>query len=331
VSALAKKHEATPWKTQAMCLARVLLVLAVALFAACSGDDKPKVIDVPGLPGVLVDVGDHRMYLNCVGEGAPTVILESGFGGDSQLWTYVQRSVNRDTRACSYDRAGIGASPKAPGRRTRSTRTEVEDLERMLDAAEIDPPYILVGHSYGGVMARLFAGRNPDDVVGVVLVDSSHPDFEYRVEQLVRRRTRDDAEGRKLRAAFHVEPFHEGLDVRRSSAQVRAVRSLGAVPLVVLTAGSHGLTNDPNAPVPPALAAEIERLWLDAQTELARLSSDRVHGVVEDSDHFIHLPARGRPEVVVKAIEAVLQAARAETPLPSCRRLFSRSELSCRP
>jgi pimeloyl-ACP methyl ester carboxylesterase len=308
-----------------------LAAAAVALLlAGCGGGNEPELIEVPGLPGSLVDVGDHLLYLNCAGKGGPTVILEAGFGGDSQLWGDVQPSAAPLTRVCSYDRAGLGASPRPEVERTRTTQTEVDDLERLLDRAEIEAPYVLVGHSHGGSIARLFAGQHRDEVAGIVLVDSAHPDFDSWVGEAVARRVGGDPAGRRLRAAFRLPRILAGLDLRASAAQVRAVRSLGAVPLVVLTANRRDwLTNDPNVAVPDDLAAEIQGLWLAAQRELAGLSSNRVHGVALESDHFIQSRIRGQPQIVVAAIEAVLRAARGDTRLPACRRLFSRTEVAC--
>jgi alpha/beta hydrolase fold len=120
--------------------------------------------------GRLVDIGGRRLYLKCVGSGAPTVVLEAGFGGSSEDWRDVQRQLGRATRTCAYDRAGLGSSLPMPG--VHDAGDEVRDLRRLLDAAHLERPYVLVGHSYGGLLVRLFAHSHPADVAGVVLLDA---------------------------------------------------------------------------------------------------------------------------------------------------------------
>ena len=124
------------------------------------------------LPGRLVGLPDARkLNIRCLGKGAPTVILESGFGADSQGWGRVQPIVAATTRVCAYDRAGYGYSD--PGLPPRDGATIARELDRGLRAAGVSGPFVVVGHSAGGLYARLFAARRPRDVVGLVFVDSS--------------------------------------------------------------------------------------------------------------------------------------------------------------
>lgn len=128
-------------------------------------------------PGQLFDVGGYSLHLNCTGEsseGRPTVILETLSGGTSVSWAWIQPELAATTRVCSYDRAGRGWSE--PGIESRNLWGTVADLEGLLNAAGVQGPYVLVGHSIGGLYVRAFAQANPDDVVGMVLLDSSHPD-----------------------------------------------------------------------------------------------------------------------------------------------------------
>jgi pimeloyl-ACP methyl ester carboxylesterase len=126
----------------------------------------------PPPPGQLVDLGGYGLHLWCTGKGSPTVILSSGSGDFSFDWSLVQPSVAKMTRVCSYDRAGEAWSDLGPTPRTQTQ--ESFDLRRALTKAHIKSPYLLVGHSAGGTLVRLFAADDPADVVGMVLVDGSH-------------------------------------------------------------------------------------------------------------------------------------------------------------
>ena len=125
----------------------------------------------------FVDVGGRRLHFICSGasgEGGPTVVLEAGFGNSSSTWDRVQPDVAKFARVCSYDRAGLGASDPAPAQRTVVSLTE--DLHAFLVNAKVRGPYVLVGHSLGGLLARVYASYYPKDVVAMVLVDSTHED-----------------------------------------------------------------------------------------------------------------------------------------------------------
>ena len=146
----------------------VTLILTCAM-ASCSkpaGDPEP--------PGKLIDIGGRRLHLYSTGEGEPTVVLESGAGGFSLEWALVQQGVAGFARVVSYDRAGYAWSD--PGPTPRTMQQIARELHDALGRADIKPPYVLVGHSYGGLVVRTFAQRYPDEVAGMVLVDSSHED-----------------------------------------------------------------------------------------------------------------------------------------------------------
>ena len=125
-------------------------------------------------PGKLVDVGEHRLHIRCAGEGRPTVVLETGALAMSSLWGWVQAQVAVHTRVCSYDRAGLGWSE--PGPEPRNAVRITGELRTLLINAGETPPYVFVGHSFGGLLVRVYADRYPEDLAGLVLVDSSHPD-----------------------------------------------------------------------------------------------------------------------------------------------------------
>ena len=125
-------------------------------------------------PGRLIDVGTHRLHIDCSGTGKPPVIFDSALGGSSLSWALVQPRVAEFTSACSYDRAGFGWSDAGPLPRTAGRIAN--ELRGLLMAAGIEPPYVLVGHSFGGLTVRAFAGRFPEYVGGLVFVDPAHPE-----------------------------------------------------------------------------------------------------------------------------------------------------------
>jgi pimeloyl-ACP methyl ester carboxylesterase len=302
----------------------VLVVLVVVLLVGCGGDarkgeSRPRPeITMGGVGlGELVDVGGRRLYIECIGSGRPTVLLEAGFGGTSQNWTDVLPELGRTTRTCAYDRAGLGASDAIPG--VHDAGDEIKDFERLLDRARIEPPYVLVGHSYGGLLVRLFTRAHPDQTGGVVLVDAVGRDdwrrgFAGWPKSLAP----------KLRRAW-AEPITEGVDRRASAALASRIRTVGDKPLVVITAARE---REQYGEFPPSLYRRAVRFWRLLQTELASLSTDHAHVVALRSDHFIQR-ADEQPVVVTRAIQAVVRAARDEAPLPPCERLFSGPDVRC--
>ena len=151
----------------------------------------------------LIDIGGRSLYLDCRGSGSPTVILEAGFGNDSEIWDSVALpedetgpavfpAVAMFTRVCAYDRPGTYRDPGFPGRSDpvempRTAGDIVADLHALLTAANVPGPYVLVGHSFGGLIVRLYASTYPDDVAGLVLVDAAHEDYYAEVEKVLPR------------------------------------------------------------------------------------------------------------------------------------------------
>lgn len=129
---------------------------------------------LPPPPGRLIDAGGFRLHLNAAGAGRPTVVFDAALGGSSISWTLVQPGVSAFTRTVAYDRAGFGWSEAGPLPRTAGRAAG--ELHRALEAASERPPFLLVGHSYGGLVARVFAARFPADVAGLILVDPAHPE-----------------------------------------------------------------------------------------------------------------------------------------------------------
>lgn len=125
--------------------------------------------------GRMVDIDGHRLHVLCEGEGRPSVILEMGMPGIPSGWSVIQPEIAKFTRVCSYDRAGIGWSD--PGPEPRSGKQIITELHTLLHRIEVEPPYILVGLSFGGHYIRLFTAEYPEEVAGLVFVDSSHEDM----------------------------------------------------------------------------------------------------------------------------------------------------------
>jgi len=261
-------------------------------------------------PGRLVNVGGHRLHLSCVGEGSPTVVFESGLANMSADWSKVQPQVGATTRACAYDRAGIGWSDN--GEQPRDSRQIAQELHTLLANAGISGPFVLVGQSFGGLYVRMFADLYPDEAAGMVLVDASHPDMWSRTPPaLTAALVPSPALGLAYRGMAHIgisrltanfpadcglTPQHCGeerawkvsaratdayiaeMGAPERDAQVRATRTLGARPLVVLTATDHTTEFGP-------YAAQVDPLWQQMQNELAALSSNSAHCIVDGATH----------------------------------------------
>ena len=237
----------------------------------------------------MVDVGGGRqLYLACEGSGGPTVVMEAGGAGHSGAWQAVQPEVAEFARVCVYDRAGTGRSSSlAPH---DSIEAIADDLHALLAAAGIGPPYVLVGHSIGGVIVREFAALYPDAVVGMVLVDTSQGDQRARLQEAV------TAEEWERSGMVHGDiEFPEGAGLLGPD--------LSDIPLAVLSAGmfGEGMSAD--------VAARLNRVRLEMQRDLLSLSVNSTWVVAEESDHAI---PQNQPELVVRAVRQVVEAARGQ-------------------
>jgi pimeloyl-ACP methyl ester carboxylesterase len=165
-------------------LVALIAVAGVGLIYQVVGTRRDRLSHPP--PGRLVPVNRHDLHLWIMGEEEPTVVLEAGIGASSLSWRLLHAAVARFARVCAYDRAGLGWSQ--PGPAGRSGRRSVAELRRALAGAHLDPPYVLVGHSFGAYLVRLFTALHPEDVAGLVLVDPLDPEDWREPTRAARRR-----------------------------------------------------------------------------------------------------------------------------------------------
>jgi pimeloyl-ACP methyl ester carboxylesterase len=245
----------------------------LVLVAGCGGDDAG-----PAKPPA---VG----RLTCTGSGSPTVVLESGLGVAPTTWTGVAPAIAQRTKVCIHERPGTGSSP--PLDHSRTAAVVERELERLLH----DRPVVLVGASFGGYVAQLYASRHPADVSGVVLVDSLHPDIDRTFATLFGKQA---AAARARQLAANTEHISFA-DLVASAKEVAAATTFPNVPLVVV---KHGISFDPGGDPDPRL----ERAWGRMQRELAARSPQGTVIVAKRSHHRI---AEDQPGLVVHAIAQV--------------------------
>lgn len=256
-----------------------------------------------------IDAGGYHLYLESAGAGSPTVIFECGMGCGAESLANLAAEVQHFTRTVLYDRAGLGQSDPAP--KPRTSQDVVDDLWRLLQQAQIDGPYLLVGHSFAGLHLRLFAHQHRQVVAGLVLLDASHPDQTLRELQLLPPPSPDEpvalTKARETLTAEWADPLHneEGIDIAASAAQVRATGHFDALPLVVITAG----LDEWEEGFPAEMASASAANWLAMQKELAALSYNSTHIIATASDHSIQ---DCQPELVVDVIRQMVQQTRSE-------------------
>ena len=276
--------------------------------------------------GQMVNVGTHSMHLFCSGEGGPTIVLDSGLGGLSHEWIRVQSELAKQTKVCAYDRSGYGWSEASPYPRTSTII--VGELFKMLKSASIPGPYILIGHSFGGYTAQLFASRYHAETAGIVLVDASHPGqverfraiglntvpvkrvthVKYSTPRLPRNlpdEVREVTLQQLLEGDTMATVAEEYINFYTSAQQVAKELNIPEVPVMVLTRGQSGWNNNPNR-------ERYEGLWQQLQSELAQMSPTSAHLWANQSGHHIHLD---QPMVTTNAIAMVLERARRDNRL----------------
>ena len=237
-----------------------------------------------------IDVGGYRLNLRCLGEGSPVVVLDAGAGDNQETWEWVVPEVRKFTKVCSYDRAGLGRSDAGPTPRT-SERIVVE-LHALLSRAGVRGPYVLAGHSFGGLNVRLYAARHPELVAGLVLVDATPDEYPAVEADLLDRASRE-----KLRTSLSLAPpaYEDELaSLAESAASVRAAGPVTA-PTRILTAVHRDDSE------------EFRAVWSDLQRRMAEGFPRAVQVIAETSDHYIQFD---QPELVVAAIRELVEAAR---------------------
>ena len=335
------------------CLGRgligLLAFLVVVMVAGAIYQSTASVSDLKKYPppGIFYDVGEYRLHLYCTGEGSPTVILEAGAGSPGMLWTFVQKGIEKSTRVCSYDRAGLGWSDPASG--PLSPKQIASDLHALLETAGVQGPYILVGHSAGGVYVRAFANQYPSDVVGMVLVDSSHegqnahypPEWQeldkVQNSMMAFCRVVSPFGGMRLARIFdaatatmdpeigaaYLSTLYRTGFCRVSAWEIEALStsnsksyipgSLGDLPLIVLTADTSEAELQAQVPaylqsaVGPEVIAKVYQVNREMQQDLVNLSSRGRQIMVPNSGHMIQLD---QPGVVIDAIRDIVEQVR---------------------
>lgn len=309
---------------------RRLLILLFALLTLCgSGATYQLLAERSDLkrhppPGVWVDAGGHRLQLHCMGQGSPTVMLEAGLGNGITHWAALQPLISGHTRVCAYDRAGLGWSEAGP--LPRDANRIASEFAAMASASGEAAPFVLVGHSNGGLYARLFAYRHPQAVAGLVLLDPNHEDgpqcelppaLRWTYGPLVQ--TAPLGLPRlllpllfPLEASPLPEAAREAFGALRASRDaLRATwselgqacasyatlkaerRDFGELPLLVISAGKR----------PPETGD-----FIALHAELAATSRRGEHRVAEGLGHFLQLES---PQMVAEAVQQVIQQTRA--------------------
>jgi pimeloyl-ACP methyl ester carboxylesterase len=272
--------------------------------------DEAKTDDTIGR-GRMVDIGGRRLAVVSAGSGTPTVILETGLGAESAEWAVVQKDVAAIAQVLRYDRAGRGASDPVLAPVPRTADEILDDLRALLRRAEIEPPYVLVGHSFGGLLMRLFAHHHPGDVAGLVLVDSMHEDqFDILGPMLPPPAAGEPAELTRFRQFWQggwrdPAATPEGIDFVKTIEQARAVRSLGNIPVHIIIAGTflnQSMIDD-------NWRSELQGRWQELQMDFLRLSPRATNSFALKSGHFVQ---RDMPHAVSDSIRAIVSAARAQ-------------------
>ena len=289
-------------------LSLMLIIAFGSIMTACSGASpvashspsphtamhSPTVTPL-SMHSMRVDVGGYQLYVRCMGQGSPTVIFDAGLGDDASTWDHVQPEVAQFTQACAYDRANVTPSDSRPAAIKVSAQLVARELHALLVNAHLSGPYVLVGHSLGGLFVQMYACQYLGEVAGVVLVDSTHPQQASRLAA-----TLGPAFTKDAKQGFPVEGITYN-EVLAMQAEVDAVRShFPDVPLIVLMRSRFTSSA-------AWTAAQFRQAWVSLQTDLSKRSSRGQLILAQNSGHFIQ---DDRPDLVISSIHEVVQQAR---------------------
>jgi pimeloyl-ACP methyl ester carboxylesterase len=284
--------------------------LAILLsLVACSQSTGGDVVDE------MVDIGGHSLHIYCMGEGSPPVVIDVGFGASSTNWRAIQEQMAQDMRVCAYERAGYGRSD--PGPEPRHSQQVAGELRMLLENAGIEAPYVLVGHSLGGLNVQVFADLYPDLVAGAVLLDppplgfitgERFPELYQMAEQETagllavaeNARGATDPEEKARASYYQTLASEHAMMMADNAKQVTAIESFGDMPLIVLASG------EPN-PAFGDSAEAFQQFWNQQSQALAAKSANGAYILAEESGHNLYADV---PDLVLDAIRQVVQEAR---------------------
>lgn len=229
----------------------------------------------------MLSAGGQRQWISCSGSGSPTVVLAAGLGSDHATWSRVLTPLRSMSRVCVYDRPGLGSSPARRGSDRTDAGEHAEELRDLLAKAGELGPYVLVGHSYAGLIVRSFAAAHPHEVAGMMLVDAVYPGIH-----------------RTFLPSYR-GPWHEGgtlIGMKASETATGDGPHLGATPLVVITAGDPGNGS-----------SWADAKWNAEQARSARLSTNSRHWIAARSGHVVQ---QEQPALVVRGVRWLLKGAR---------------------
>jgi len=256
----------------------------------------------------MVNIGGHSLHIYCIGQGSPPVVIDVGFGDSYTNWRAIQEEVAQDTRVCAYERAGYGSSQ--PGPMPRSSQQVVYELKTLLEKADTPGPYVLVGHSLGGLNMQVFASQHPDRVAGAVLLDppplgfitgEKFPELYQMAEQETagllaaaeQARQSPDPEEKAKASYYQTLASEHTMMLADSARQVAAIESFGDMPLIVLASGK------PN----PAFGEAFQQFWIEQNQALATKSANGTYILVEESGHHLYSDV---PDVVLDVIRQIV-------------------------
>jgi pimeloyl-ACP methyl ester carboxylesterase len=281
---------------------------------AATPDTPLKKGDFAGLVGIG---GGRTIYLECHGQGAPTVILEAGLRSRSDFWSErteetppgptVLPGVAKTTRVCTIDRPGTTLGPtefsrSSPVPMPRTAADAVADLHAVLKAARVPGPYVLVGHSTGGLIVRLYAATHPREVVGMVLVDALSEFLQGPLDR-AQIAAYDELNNGPLEGVEY--PDLEQILFRPSFAEMRRADRRHPLPDIPLSVISRALPLPLPAGLPAGLTtAVVERAWRQSQDKLARLTPHAVHVIARRSSHYVMF---SQPELIIQQVDRIVR------------------------